>query len=506
MGKSPPSGDELQRLLMGERAAALSSLEFFARVAPLARRLGMNKFPAYEAFSSRFYDTEDINTNLLRADGQILKHVHATAVAQVDHQREQDASLVSCWPDGSGVVARQQLRAHLARADGDVGMLDDVATGLLVAADCIDVSRLAKFVAIGTISPDTLLGMPIGYWLSHQAASVFGSGDGLRAAITASVNLFGSAVNTCDQAIDVILSGLCQALAGMNTSEYPVGGDVGRPAASPVPVGATGSGGETGSGRDTAADGSGGSSPTSPTTSSTPETDPSSALPRPGAALPMALIAGTPTAGLGQTTSALANVAGGQMAGLLGPIIGVVGQAVTAAVAGVVEAVVSAQASAPIPMPGEPSGTAEPSGPASITLGDKIIEVKAGADGVSVNLTVRESGAAPDIHTLDVGSDGTVSLRGTDDQEKEALAEESVHVPVAPAPAPVPEPQPEPSEIQDSPPEVAAESEAEQVNPVPHPHPSDTSNERDTQVAPQSSAPEESLPPDDGVLALAGDQ
>lgn len=246
---------------------------------------------------------------------------------------------------------------------------------------------------------------------------------------------------------------------------------------------------------------------------------PAEAFPHSGVASPMASVGGTDAAGFGQTTSASTNVAGAQIAGLLGPVIGVVGQAVTAAVTGVVEAVVSAQSGASVPMPVETAGSAEPVGPASITLGDNTIEVKAGADGVSVSLTVRESGSAPDVHTLDVGSDGNVELRGTGGPEMAEPAE----VVTAPAPAATPgpgasdapsagqvesepAPDPEPSDIEDCPPQVAAEPEGVQSNPVPHPHPAGTSNDRGAQVAPQSSAPEESPPPADGVLALAGDQ
>lgn len=214
-------------------------------------------------------------------------------------------------------------------------------------------------------------------------------------------------------------------------------------------------------------------------------------------------------------------------------MIGLVGQAVTAAVTGVVEAVVSAQAGAPVSSPREPAGAADVTGPASITLGDKTIEVKAGADGVSVSLTVREPGSAPDIHTLDVGSDGSVELRGTGGPENEVPAEvvsahgpadSSPAVPAGPGstggPGPdqalpgsdqaprVPDPEPEPSGINDSPPQVAAEREGEQPDPVPHPHPlpAGASNDRGAQVAPQLSAPAAWPPPDDGVLALIGDQ
>lgn len=521
MGRTPPSGSGLAQLLRAQRAAALSSLDFFARVAPLARRLGMSDFPAFETFSCRFHDTEDINTDQLRADGEILKQLSTTAAAQVDHQREQDAPLVSCWPDGSGIVARQQLLVHLPRADTDVTMLGDVATGLLVAADCIEVSRLAKFTAIATIEPNTLVGMPIGHWLSHQATSVFANGVALRAAITASVNLFWSAVNTCDQAIEATLSGVCSALGGMDTFEYPVGGGAECPAPkSPGPaVGATAP-----AGPQVPCDAPGGSSGNATSSASTPSTSsgtaaPAAVAPNPGPAAVVAAGAGTSTTALGQTSSSATGEVGAQLAGLLGPVIGVVGQAVATVVSGVVEAVVTAGAhaqAASTPGADVPDGTAP--GPASITLGDKTIEVKAGSDGTSVSLTVREPAPVPDIHTLDVRADGSVELRGAAAPDEEPSAEE----PPAPAEAPVrtssggpsasedqtapaPVAEAEPTDAVNCPPPAAVAPGGKQSSSFPHPAGSPP-NDRGAQVAPQSSVPEEWPPPDDGVLALAGEQ
>lgn len=505
---------------MERREAASSSLTFFTRVAPLARQLGMSEFPAFEIFSSRFHETEDINTDLLRADGQIVKQVQVTAVAQVDHQREQDGPLTSCWPDGSGVVARQQLRAHLPRADADVAMLGDVAAGLLVAADCIDVARLAKFTAIATISPDTVLGMPIGYWIGHKVTSVFANCVALRAAITASVNLFGSAVDTCDQAVEAVLCGVCECLAGMDTSEYPVGGTECPANNSGTESGGSAPGGSSPGECSTGVSGTSSSPVSAPTSASPVGAAPVAAVPSSRTAPAVASGAGTATSAFGPTTTAAADVGVTQLAGLLGPMIGVVGQALTVAVTGLVEAVAAVRIAAPA---GPPGDDAEPVGPASITVGDKTIEITRGTDGASVSLTVREAGSAPDTHILDVRADGGLEVRDAGGpQTSEPGAEEQAPA-AAPCPegrgpgsadgplpasgliAPPPDASPGPSDTQNCPPPVTAGPTAEKSAQLPHPS-GVVSRDRGAQVAPQSSATEDPPVQGEGVLALAGDQ
>ncbi|WP_143695503.1 hypothetical protein [Williamsia sp. 1135] len=511
MGNPPaPAASALDEELMAAREVARASVCFFDNVAPLAGRLGIDAFPAFDTFLSRFSETEDINTHRLRADGRILQKVHTTASAQVAYQHEQDAPLVDCWPDGSGTAARQRLLAHLPRADADLTSLGELATGLLVAADCIDISRVAKFTAIGTIDAKILLGMPISAWTGIVESLATAPREELRAAITAAVNLFTSSVNTCDQAVEAILSGVCTGLQGINITEYPCGQPRQcPPAAAPgtavgpgpvcadsptVPGSPGGSGGSAGSSSGTGTGTPAESASGPPATPAVPAADP-----RVGT-----VVAAGSGSVAGQFTAPSVAPSGGtelpELTGVLGPLVGAVSQVVAGAVVGVVDALIAVQSEAQPEQPGAgsagvPQVPGLPDG-APPAPGEKTLELELGDDDRSLSLTVGGGGTSPDDA----------------DQECADEPEESGHpLAVGPAESGTTD---EPSERQNSPlaPEPGTETCPVPVTPgtapggsIPTPHPARLP-EPSTQVAPQATDQGPPAQGDEGLLALAGDQ
>ncbi len=506
MGNPPaPSASALDEELLAVREVARASVCFFDNVAPLARRLGLDAFPAFDTFLARFFETEDINTHQLRADGRILQNVHTTASAQVAYQHEQDAPLVNCWPDGSGTAARQRLLAHLPRADADLTSLGELATGLLVAADCIDISRVAKFTAIGTIDANILLGMPIRAWTGIVESLATAPREELRAAITAAVNLFTSSVNTCDQAVEAILSGVCTGLQAINTTEYPCGqprpcapaaapgpADGSGPVCADSPVVPGGSGGtaEPSSGTATPAEPVSGP----PATPAVPVTDP-----RAGA-----VIAAGSGSAAGHITAPTVASSGGtelpELTGLLGPLVGAVSQAVAGAVIGVVDAVISVQSDGhPVQAVGGSAGAPQVAGPpdgASPALGEKTTEREVGDDCRSSSSTVSGGGTSPDNADQGCadGPDGPDHPVAVGPPESGATDEPSE----TQKPPPTPEPETDTCPVPVTPGTAPSGQ-------VPNPHPARLP-EPSTQVAPQATDQSPPAPGDDGVLALAGDQ
>ncbi|MBA4022115.1 MAG: hypothetical protein C0482_07095 [Gordonia sp.] len=530
MGSAPaPATSALDEELMAAREVARASVCFFDNVSPLAGRLGIDGFPSFDTFMSRFSETEDVNTHRLRADGRILQRVHTAAAAQVSYQHEQDAPLADCWPDGSGTAARQRLLAHLPRADADLTSLGELATGLLVAADCIDISRVAKFTAIGSIDANILLGMPISAWTDIVESLAAAPREELRAAITAAVNLFTSSVNTCDKAVEAILSGVCTGLQGIDTTEYPCGqpspcapADTPEPAVGAGPVCADSpavTGGPGGPG------GSAGPSSGGTRAESTSAPLPISAAPPPDPRAGAVIAAGSSSAA-GQFTSASGPAPEGAeltgLTGLLGPLVGAVSEAVAGAVIGVVEAVVSVQSEGhPVQAVDGPAGVPQTVGPPDVSppaSGEKTFTLELGDDGRSLSLTVGGGGTPPD-HSDDGAGPGDDGSPGRGPQECTQGPEQSDQpVSVGPAEGAAttePSETDEPSETESSPlasepgteacPSPAATPGNASGVPTPIPRPARLP-EPSTQVAPQATDPRPPAPGDEGVLALAGDQ
>ncbi|WP_020108763.1 hypothetical protein [Nocardia sp. 348MFTsu5.1] len=522
MGKGPGTGADLQFELATAREVAKSGLEFFAHVAPLASRLGITDFPEFSVFEGRFCQTDDLSTAQLRADGAVMQQLHATLASQVDVQKQQHGALACSWPDGSGIVAQQQLQSILPRAEADLAAISGIGTGMLVAADCIDVARFIQYTCIAGIDPHNLLGVPITLWLKMTMACIAHHTE-LRGAIAATVELFGTAVSACDEAIEAILSGLCTAMAEVDTSDYPAtgSGPVGQlTGVADAPSDQQCSGdqpvrGGTPAGGGTLA-GSGAQSGATPVASGGPMTQG----------------AGTFSGGL----------AGESASELLGPLLGVVGTIASAAVTGLAEAITTVVAQGGLSVGGmiDTAPVGDSAGPAavdgsldataSITLGDKVIEIAAGPDGASVNLTVTGAGGDAETHVLEVrpdgsigapevgtgevvatgqdGSEPTVETQGVQvDVEPDAEAALDGRV-VPPTASETPCPPVEPGEVAPGP-EVSPQSPALPVPGFTHRTPgvSDNSPNPNTAVSPQSSAPDDAgPPPEDGQLALAGEQ
>ncbi|HEY9316210.1 hypothetical protein [Williamsia sp.] len=548
MGEGPGTGASLQFELNAQREAAESGLEFFAHVGPLASRLGMTDYPEFSVFRARFCQTDDLSTAHLRADGAVLQQLHASLATQVDVQEQQDAALVVSWPDGSGIVAQQNLRSILPRAESDLSAIADLGAGMLVAADCIDVARFTQFHCIAGIDPDNLLGVPIALWLKMKGACLAHHAE-LRGAITATVELFGTAVSTCDEAIEAILSGLCRAMGEVDTTDYPaaVSGPVAHlDGAADVPpdreCGGDGSaGGGTGAGTVVQA-GAGAQSGAGAGAGAASQSDARTWAGEPTSDSPVSGSAGATPAPVGVSAHGAGGVAGslsGEAASeLLGPLLGVVGTITTAAVSGLAEAITTLVAQGGVSPDGMPDAQAgagpalpatEGSGDAgaSIMLGDKVVEIKSGSDGASVSLTVTGAGGDTETHVIDVRPDGSIETQGMSAADPEPEPEQPIAetadgpvgaesdveplpgTPVGPSTEDEASCPPVESGSAEPVPEASPQTPSQPPPELTHTTPgaSERSPNKSTSVTPQSSGQDDAgSPQEDGRLALAGDQ
>jgi hypothetical protein len=544
MGEPPSIATQLG----DSRAAAESSVCFFDNVEPLALRLGITDLPASVDCRARLLESEDVNTDRLRADGLIVQRVQCTASAEVDVQSSQESVLNTCWPTGAGAVARTSLgNTHLPRATTDLVALGDIGAGMVVAADAIDAARLAKFSCVSAISPDTVLGVPISLWLAPKPAITLPVVE-LRAAIATTVALFTTAITICDKTIDAILTALCDAMTSVDTSDYaredcstecapePAGEDTTAdttvcPEQTTTPTAPGVHTSEMGPGSTVA---SRGGSSIAPAVAA-PQSEPTAAV-----APTVAAAAGTttvaPATGSGTTPSVTAV---DNLAAMLGQVATAFGQGFAGALTAVVE---TTQAVSGSPMVAEPTSLyaglfdsiagsgSQPGEHASIRVGDKVIDIEAGDD--SMTLTVHAPGGG-DTQVFAISADGTIEEmkpKGADTQQESAgstdcdtgevtetsaeTTDNTIHDRV-PTPHVTDEPSAdelstdEPITGKTGPPDAATAPEC----PVPVPPvryvPGETIDgdaPAGTPVAPQSSEPGEPMPPDGGMLALAGEQ
>jgi hypothetical protein len=496
-----------------QRTVAESSVCFFENIVPLARRLGMTTLPEVGDCRSRLLESEDVSTERLRADGLILLRVCSTATTEVEHQRVQDAVLGTCWPTGSGIVARTRLLdQHLPRATVDVAALGDIGSAMVVAAESIDAARLAKFACVSTIAPDAVLGVPIGLWLAPDASPTL-PGNELRAAIVSTIALFTNAVAICDDAIDAIMTGLSDAMASMDTSDYgPIGCGT-QLAPEPTPA------------KPPPCPSQSGDQPSAP---ATPSVTPVAAGP-PGDGSPTTPIVPT-TMPQCEPAAAVAPASGvDDVAAVLGQVAAAIGHVVTGSLAAGIEMMSVGSGSMPV----SPSASTKPDliepfadvgslpdDRTSITLGDKTIDIEAGDN--SMTLTVHGPDGNGDTQVFAVSPDGSIeeleskapaahthSEKCDTDEPTDTSASATDPASGESSTSAGPADTDEPNVAGAGPPQPTNEPDC----PVPVPPvryvPGDQ-HEPDvpaaTAVAPQASEPGDPVPPNDGLLALAGEQ
>lgn len=545
VGRGPGTGASLQSELAAARKAAESGLQFFLHVAPLAQRLGMTDFPQFPAFESRFCQSDDLSTARLRADGVVVQQLHTTVASAVDVQKQHEGALAEAWPDGSGIVAQQQLRTIFPRAEADLAEISAIGAGMLIAADCIDVARFTQYGCIATIDPDSLLGVPIALWLKMKTACLTHHSE-LRAAITAAVDLFGTAVTTCDEAIDAILSGLCAAMAAVGSTDNPAATGA-PPAATDEPASREGDsdlpGGAGVQAAGVAQSPDGGAQAECRSGGTVGPAPGSTEGPTVAAGLSPAVV--TSPAMITTPAGATSAFSGEAASELLGPLLGAVGSLAAAAMTGLAEAITTVVAQGGLSAGGSmdegpqdgsagTTGRSAPApGPASIMLGDKLIEIEAGPDGASVSLAVTGAGGDTDTHVLEIRPDGSIGSpeaetgpghaegEGSPAAEPVPGGQDTVPEQVVPAPSSAPDAVTMPPAVEQTPcppadsggtPPLPQTSPQTAAGPVPGPERTTpgaggTSPKVATPVSPQSSQQNDAgTPADDGQLALAGDQ
>ena len=521
MGETPG----LAQQLTDQRSAAENSVRFFDNVGPLARRLGMENLPSGDVCRNRLLETEDLDTDRLRADGRIVLGLQTVAAAELQNQTGQDAVLGTCWPTGSGIVARTRLQdAHIPRATVDVAALADIGSGMVVAADAIEAARSAKFWCVAAITPDTLLGIPISSWLTLVTTPGSPAAE-LTAAIDSTVALFNTAVTLCDDAIDAVLTGLCTAMAQVDVSDY-AGGDCERgqlvssdetlvrcaahnsePIASErdchaaVEVSGPAGGVRESPGSTTVSAPAPDSGPVNSTSACEPGAQPVKTQPM-------------MTAQSGVASPWTPMVGGADLSALLGSVAVAVGSAVAGSITGVIEMVANASG-AVMPPPASPDGaehaadaggeTDEPS--ASTPLGDKGFDLKGSSDSGAPDcpdpqLSLAPSDAVPPEERACETTTGDGQSKIGDD----LTFEEQAPVPATPGdpePPDAPETGRDPLEPCPTPgsPRIQAPRSKDDVD-----TPGAPGNLDATPVTPQASERDAVAPPDDGLLALAGEQ
>lgn len=525
MGETPG----LAQQLTDQRSAAENSVRFFDNVGPLARRLGMENVPSGDVCRNRLLETEDVDTDRLRADGRIVLGVQTVAASELQNQTGQDDVLGSCWPTGSGIVARTRLQdAHIPRATVDVAALADIGSGMVVAADAIETARLAKFWCVAAITPDSLLGIPISSWLTLATTPGSPAAE-LTAAIDSTVALFNAAVALCDDAIDAVLTALCAAMAKLDVSDY-AGCDCG--AEQLVSSGealvrcATHNSEPIASGPDchTAVDVPGAGDRVRQSSGVTMESAPArgsgpnmTSVCEPGAqpvktTQPVMTTQPLMTAQSGMMSPLTPMVGGADLSAVLGSVAVAVGSAVAGSITGVIEMVANASGAVMLP-PASPNGTehAADAGdvtaelPASIPLGDKIFDLNGSTDSAAPECPAPQvSVGPPDPGPPDEQACETITADGPGETGDDLTFEE-------PVPAPLGGPEPP----------DAAETERDPVEQCPTPGSPGIGAPRSkddvdtpgaagvpgaTPVTPQASERDAVASPDDGLLALAGEQ
>lgn len=534
MGETPG----LAQQLADQRSAAENSVRFFDNVGPLARRLGMENVPSGDVCRNRLLETEDLDTDRLRADGRIVLGLQAVAAAELQNQTGQDAVLGTCWPTGSGIVARTRLQdAHIPRATVDVAALADIGSGMVVAADAIEAARLAKFWCVAAITPDTLLGIPISSWLTLITTPGSPAAE-LTAAIDSTVGLFNAAVALCDDAIDAVLTGLCTAMAKVDVSDY-AGGDCGReqlvssdetlvrcaahnsePIASErdchaaVDVSGPGDGVRESSGITTLSAPAPDSGPANSTSVCEPGAQPVKTTQPATTTHPVMTTQPVMTAQSGVASPLTPMVGGADLSAVLGSVAVAVGSAVAGSITGVIEMVANASGAVMLP-PASPDGaehaadaggvTDEP--PAPTPLGDKRFDLNgssgSGAPDCPAPLV---SLGPPDAVATDEQACETTTADGQSEIGDDLTFEEQPPVPATPGdpePPDAPETDRDPLEQCPTPgsPGIQAPRSKDDVD-----TPGTPGNLDATPVRPQASERDAVAPPDDGLLALAGEQ
>ena len=526
MGETPG----LAQQLADQRSAAENSVRFFDNVGPLARRLGMEDVPAGDVCRNRLLETEDLDTDRLRADGRIVFGLHTVAATELQNQTGQDAVLGTCWPTGSGIVARTRVQdAHIPRATIDVAALADIGSGMVVAADAIEAARLAKFWCVAAITPDSLLGIPISSWLTLITTPGSPAAE-LTAAIDGTVALFNSAVALCDDAIDAVLAGLCTAMAQVDVSDY-AGGDCGKdqlvssgealvrcaahnsePIASErdchAAVNVSGP-------ADGVRESSGVTTVSAPARDSGPANITS--VWEPGAQ-PVMTTQPVMTAQPGTASPLTPIVGGADLSTVLGSVAVAVGSAVAGSITGVIEMVANASGAVMLPA-ASPDGTeqaADAGGvtdepPASTPLGDRGFDLNGSSDSGAPDCPAPQvsSLGPPDAVPPDEQACETTTADGQSKIADDLTVEEQPPVPTTsgdPEPPDAAETDRGPVEqclTPGSPGVHAPRSKDDVDTPAAPAAPGDTDA---TPVTPQASERDEVAPPDDGLLALAGEQ
>jgi hypothetical protein len=458
----------------------------------------MTEVPAFGDCRARLFETEDVDTDRLRADGRIVMRIHGVATAEVQTQTGQDIVLGTSWPTGSGIVARSRLQGvHLPRATTDLMALADIGMGMLVAAEAIDAARSAKFRCVAGIPPDSLLGLPITSWLTLLTTTV---PPELKEAIDCTVELFTSAVTMCDEAVEAILGGLCAAMAAVDISDY-AGGDCGTAHISPAGNTATvcpercgdapadsspatpvrsdaredcGGSGTSGGG------GSRERSSVSLVTSATQHTGSVDVVPT------GAVGARSVTVLAGGSGSIASTVDGTDLTAILGSVAVAVGSAVAGSIAGVVEMLVTAGTSVNV----------APVGPEEPGLTDEELTLKA-----------PEIAAPPSPPTSSVGQSDTelCGAEAANETGAPSPAMEETSSEVSPEPVAPGEPPPSEESSTSRGPDVQCPTTVPPVLYLPRDEEGSGGREQ-TQVTPQASEQQDPAPPDDGLLALAGEQ
>lgn len=531
MGETPG----LAQQLADQRSAAENSVRFFDNVGPLARRLGMEDVPSGDVCRGRLLETEDLDTDRLRADGRIVLGLQTVAATELQNQTGQDAVLATCWPTGSGIVARTRVQdAHIPRATIDVAALADIGSGMVVAADAIEAARLAKFWCVAAITPDSLLGIPINSWLTLITTPGSPAAE-LTAAIDGTVALFNAAVALCDDAIDAVLTGLCTAMTQVDVSDY-AGGDCGReqlvssgealvrcaahnsePIASEcdchaaINVSGPDDGARESSGIATVSAPARDSGPANISSVCEPSAQPVKTTQPVMTTQPMM------TAQSGIASPLAPMVGGADLSAVLGSVAVAVGSAVAGSITGVIEMVANASGAVMLP-PASPDGTehaADVGGvtdepPASTPLGDKRFDLNGSSDSGAPDCPAPQvSLGPPDAVPPDEQACETTTADGPSKIGDDLTVEEQPPVPTTPG---------------DREPPDAAETDRDPVEQCPTPGspgihaprskddidtpgaPGASGNPDATPVTPQASERDEVAPPDDGLLALAGEQ
>ena len=519
MGETPGLAQQLR----DQRSAAENSVRFLDNVGPLARRLGMDSVPSADVCRSRLLETEDVDTDRLRADGRIMLGLQTAAASELRNQAGQDGVLGTCWPTGSGVVARTRLQdVHIPRATIDVAAWADIGAGMVVAADAIEAARLAKFWCVAAITPDSLLGIPISSWLTLITTPGSPAAE-LTAAINSTVALFHTAVDLCDDAIDAVLTGLCAALAEVDVSDYAdddcvmehvVSSDEALvrcavPDSDPV---VPDNNCRTTLDVHPAREGRGESAGIATVSAAVPGSVPVNTTPVcPSAPHPMTTTQPVMTAPSGVGSPVTSVVGGADLSAVLGSVAAAVGSAVAGSIAGVIELVAHASGAIVLPAASPDctehaadAGDATDDLPASTPLGDRVFDLKGSTDsdaaeGPAPQVPVgRLDAGPPDEHVCQ-----TFAADGREEIGDDMSFEEQLPVP------------PILGELE---PPDAAETERDQVEQCPTPGSPGVQTPRSkgdvdapvardaTPVTPQASEHDAMASPDDGLLALAGEQ